>query len=1175
MASTLQLNLDGFEYEDVYRASQLPLLDARFDAWLAGRDGALRARYRDYRNGGEWIGPDESSLLIAVACELEDFLVAAFGVGESRDGLRAAQERDAVVHAFKREFVKRRIRKQRTQPARDFSELDLLIPSRPDADREWSVARFWADASEAGNVAQLAVLEEWMHAACHSDAGRAATSGWVSLALPQATDYFKLVPIMAVPGGDAGRVEGAAAPRRRDGFDLTDGRPGLRETMNQVHYCVYCHDHSGDVCSHGFPAKEGEGFRANPLDVSLSGCPLEERISEAHTLKRDGYTLGALAMIMLDNPLLPATGHRICNDCMKSCIYQKQDPVNIPEIETRILTDVLEWRWGFELYFTLTQWNPLNRARPYRLPYNGRNTLCVGAGPAGFNLSHHLLQEGFGVVIVDGLKIEPLPSELFDASGRPTQPVEDVKDLYQPLDARTNSGFGGVAEYGITVRWDKNFLTLIRLVLERQPAFRVYGGIRLGGTIMLEDVPALGFDHVTLATGAGRPTVLPVRNNMARGMRQASDFLMALQLTGAAKRDSLANLQVRLPAVVIGGGLTSIDTATEVQAYYIRQVEKVLTRWEAVGETRAGLFDAYERGVLDEFLAHGRAVRAERERARAAGELPDFTPLIRAWGGVTVVYRRAMAESPAYLRNHEEIIKALEEGIYYAEALEPTEAVLDEHGHVQELRCVHTESGEAVSLPARAVLVAAGSIPNTVYEREHLGTFEMDGKYFASYRIDETGEMVRVPSAGHCKGEQPGFFTSYGAGDLRVSFVGDNHPWYHGSVVKAMASSKHAARDITALLRGHDSQPAATPDQDAFDAFAASLDVALCPEVVAVERLAPHLTSLTVRAPQATRHWLPGQVYRLQNFERHAEHVAGQMLAMEGMAIDGVHVDKARGEVQLLINSVGVSSRIAASLKPGTRVILMGPTGTGLPVPENSTVTVAGGHSAVTSTVDGAAMWRAAGNRIVFIGHFRNVERARAVQRVIEILTDQAIWVLDEGPALSLRRQQDACFVHGLDEFLQSCAEMEAPFADWVRQTDQFILSDHPESMETFRRRLRAELKAFLKPGFNAIAAVNSPMQCMMKEVCAQCLCRHVDSTTGEPSKFVFSCFNQHQPLFELDFANLQARQGQNSVQEKISNAWLGYLMDGKREAILADTDQACAGCCEAAGAPVGEGEAT
>ena len=30
------------------------------------------------------------------------------------------------------------------------------------------------------------------------------------------------------------------------------------------------------------------------------------------------------------------------------------------------------------------------------------------------------------------------------------------------------AGFGGVAEYGITVRWDKNFLKIIRLLLERR-----------------------------------------------------------------------------------------------------------------------------------------------------------------------------------------------------------------------------------------------------------------------------------------------------------------------------------------------------------------------------------------------------------------------------------------------------------------------------------------------------------------------------------------------------------------------------------------------------------------------------------------------------------------------------------------------------------------------------------
>ncbi len=99
---------------------------------------------------------------------------------------------------------------------------------------------------------------------------------------------------------------------------------------------------------------------------------------------------------------------------------------------------------------------------------------------------------------------------------------------------------------------------------------------------------------------------------------------MALQLTGAAKTDSIANMQLRLPVVVIGGGLTAIDTATESLAYYVVQVEKFLARYEALaridGEaaTRAG-WSEEDREVGDEFLAHARAIREERARGRARG----------------------------------------------------------------------------------------------------------------------------------------------------------------------------------------------------------------------------------------------------------------------------------------------------------------------------------------------------------------------------------------------------------------------------------------------------------------------------------------------------------------------------------------------------------------------------
>ena len=184
------------------------------------------------------------------------------------------------------------------------------------------------------------------------------------------------------------------------------------------------------------------------------------------------------------------------------------------------------------------------------------------------------------------------------------------------------------------MRWDKNFLTLIHLTLARRDKLRIYGGIRFGGALPIEDAWALGIDHVAIAAGAGRPTIIDIKNNLIRGIRKASDFLMALQLTGAFKRDALSNLQTRLPAVVIGGGLTGIDTATELFAYYPLQVEKMLSRYEALagelGESRVrAMYDGEEEGILDEFLTHGRLVRANGP----APALPERSPISFRWSG--------------------------------------------------------------------------------------------------------------------------------------------------------------------------------------------------------------------------------------------------------------------------------------------------------------------------------------------------------------------------------------------------------------------------------------------------------------------------------------------------------------------------------------------------------------
>ena len=119
-----------------------------------------------------------------------------------------------------------------------------------------------------------------------------------------------------------------------------------------------------------------------------------------------------------------------------------------------------------------------------------------------------------------------------------------------------------------------------------------------------------------------------MKNGLVRGVRQASDFLMALQLTGAAKSESLANLQIRMPIVVIGGGLTAIDTATESLAYYVVQVEKFLKRYELlrdeIGENQIHkAWTTEEAEIAHEFLEHARAIRDERAAAAEEGRASE------------------------------------------------------------------------------------------------------------------------------------------------------------------------------------------------------------------------------------------------------------------------------------------------------------------------------------------------------------------------------------------------------------------------------------------------------------------------------------------------------------------------------------------------------------------------
>ncbi len=1155
------LTLEGLNRLDTEYLRRLKAQDAvRHDQLLAVRDAQGSTSAAGGRTPGAATGktlsPTENSeLLLACSPLLDDVIADLFGIRKEIDAARGAVLSHNPVFTFKKLFVQRRARRRltRKEEIESFSELDAWLGNtlkHADTDRELAIAQFAEKllTDEQANAEPIEKLTRWCIRALTTPEGRQAVQGWVSFKLPDGVDFANLVPIKVITKDGAERFENASGHRHaRDGFHLTDPRMNAREVQSEINYCIYCHDHDGDFCSKGFPEKKGEpdkGIKKNAIGVPLDGCPLEEKISEMHSLKRDGHTISALAMIMVDNPMCPATGHRICNDCMKACIYQKQDPVNIPQIETRCLTDVLSLPWGVEIYDLLTRWNPLRPKQWLPKPYNGLKVLVTGMGPAGFTLANHLLQEGFAVVGVDGLKIEALPDALVKG------PVYDYKELEEDLDTRVMAGFGGVAEYGITVRWDKNFLKLIYLTLARRTHFQVFGCVRFGGTVTLDDAWELGFDHVSIAVGAGLPQALPIPGSLARGMRQAADFLMALQLTGAAKNASLANLQVRLPAVVIGGGLTGIDTATEVQAYYIKQVEKTLLRYEQLVASnddkfvRQGL-DAESKLVLDEFLAHGRLARAERAQAQKEKRTPDFTALIQQWGGVTVAYRRKLSESPAYQRNHEEVIKAMEEGIYYADTLSPVAAALDEHAHVSALVCRRmkenadgklVESDEEVRVPARAIFVATGAKPNIAYFFEHRGSLELDGNHYKSHESQDEA-LTPVAAIKYCKTPDFGPFTSYNNNGKYVSFIGDTHPSFNGSVVKAVASGLRTYPKIVASFGARTAQQG---DDMEYAAFREHMQDLFQPRLIAVTRCAENAVELVIHAPMAAKRFKPGQIYRLQNYERLAPVVAGTRLQTETLAITGSKVDPDQGTVTLIVLERGASSRLAATFKPGEPIALMGPSGTAAHVPHNQTLLVVADRIGATGMRALGPALHAAGNKVLFFMSFRNPGEVFCREE-FEQCCDEIVWVSLNGE-IKPGRAQDKNFTGDVRDALKAYTNGKLGGNFKFEDLDRLYFMGGGCLVQRLRELRHGGLKNRLAKNPPATGSVYSSMQCMLKGVCSQCLQWQVDPATGKRTKAVFACSWQDQPIDMPDYNSLQERLAQNRLSEHLTNLWLEHL---------------------------------
>jgi NAD(P)H-flavin reductase len=355
-----------------------------------------------------------------------------------------------------------------------------------------------------------------------------------------------------------------------------------------------------------------------------------------------------------------------------------------------------------------------------------------------------------------------------------------------------------------------------------------------------------------------------------------------------------------------------------------------------------------------------------------------------------------------------------------------------------------------------------------------------------------------------------------------------------------------------------------SPEAPKPEVLVARLNAELRAVVKDVIRLTPNIVEVVVQAPMAARAFEPGMFYRLQNYESLATRVNGTALAMEGLALTGASVDREKGLLSTIVLEVGGSSDLCALLKPGEPVILMGPTGTPTETPSRETVLLVGGGLGNAVLFSIGQQLRASGSRtIYFAGYKKMIDRYKVEE--IEKAADVVVWCCDEAPGFTPDRVQDKAFVGNIVDAMAAyargdLAEPEIPLDTPMNaepeiplsSVDRLVVIGSDAMMHAVQRARYAVLAPYLKHGHKAIASINSPMQCMMKEICAQCLQQHKDPITGEET-VVFSCFNQDQQMDHVDFASLRTRLSQNGVQEKVTKQWIDRCLRqiGAREELV------------------------
>ena len=242
-------------------------------------------------------------------------------------------------------------------------------------------------------------------------------------------------------------------------------------------------------------------------------CPTGIDVAGFISMIKSGNNSGAARLILQEN-IIGGSCARVCPTetlCEEACVRNDQDqrPVQIGLLQRHAVDDAMNQGQQFFI----------------RKPDTGKQVAIVGAGPASLSCAHGLAREGHQVTI---------------------------------FEAREKSG--GLNEYGLAA-----YKMLDNFAVREIEYILAIGGIEIRyGQRLGQDFDVRGlqkdYDAVFLGMGLGGVNALGLEQEEAEGVMDAVDYIAQIR-----QSDNYAELPVGKRVVVIGGGMTAIDIATQVK----------------------------------------------------------------------------------------------------------------------------------------------------------------------------------------------------------------------------------------------------------------------------------------------------------------------------------------------------------------------------------------------------------------------------------------------------------------------------------------------------------------------------------------------------------------------------------------------------------------------------------